>query len=193
MWSSLQAARCTSTSSSSAARVSLEQPFSNDEDLPLPVVASAETDAQGRFELSGLDTGVRSIFVTAAAHHSRVIPGLKLEADRAAAPIDIDLLATKPGETTRIESAGINAVVSADGDMLVLGALTPGGGADQAGLKPGDIIVRVDGTELSALGMQAGVEHLRGPEGSTVVVTIRRPPSDALVDVIVTRRRVVNL
>jgi len=175
------------------ARVSLEQPFGNDEDLPLPVVASAETDAQGRFELGGLDTGVRSIFVTAAAHHSRVIPGLKLEPDRAAPPIEIDLLATKPGEARRIESAGINAVVSANGDMLVLGALTPGGGADRAGLQPGDIIVRVDGVELSSLGMQAGVEHLRGPEGSTVMVSIRRPPSDALVDVIVTRRRVVNL
>jgi hypothetical protein len=173
------------------ARVSLENPNAGAA-TPLPVIASAETDADGRFQLSGTDTGLRSIFVTARGHHSRVIPGLQLEADRDAPSIEIDLLATEPGEEPSIESAGINAVVAAQGDTLVLGKCTPLGGADQAGLKAGDVLVAVDGIALATLGMQAGIEHLRGPEGSTVVVTIRRPPEEGTRDVVVTRRRVVN-
>jgi hypothetical protein len=174
------------------ARVSLERPFDLDTGSPLPVIASVATDAQGAFELSGLDTGVRSIFVSAAGHHSRVLPGIQLDPDRAPPPLEVDLLSTEPGEASRIESAGINAAVQADGDTLVIWDVSPEGGAAQAGLRRGDVLVRVDGAELSALGMQAGVERLRGPEGSTVVVTIRRPPDDALRDVVVTRRRVVN-
>jgi len=173
------------------ARVSLENPNAGAA-TPLPVIASAETDADGRFQLSGTDTGLRSIFVTAAGHHSRVIPGLQLEADRDAPSLEIDLQATAPGEQPSIESAGINAVVSADGDTLVLGKCTPQGGADQAGLKEGDVLLRVDGVDLATLGMQAGVERLRGPEGSTVTVTFRRPPGTEASDVVVTRRRVVN-
>jgi hypothetical protein len=174
-----------------SARVSLENPLGGS-DSPLPVIASTETDADGRFQLAGTDTGVRSIFIAATGHHSRVIPGLQLEADRDAPSIEIDLQPTEPGEEPSIESAGINVVVSAVGDTLVIGKVTPGGGADQAGLKPDDVILRVDGVDLASLGMQAGIEHLRGPEGSTVTLTVRRPPDAAAFDVVVTRRRVVN-
>jgi hypothetical protein len=173
------------------ARVSLENPNAGAA-TPLPVIASTQSDADGRFQLAGTDIGLRSIFVTARGHHSRVIPGLQLEADRDAPSIEIDLLATEPGEEPSIESAGINAVVAADGDTLVLGKCTPLGGADLAGLRQGDVLMRVDGIALAALGMQAAIERLRGPEGSSVVVTIRRPPDDTTQDVVVTRRRVVN-
>jgi len=173
------------------ARVSLESQFGG-EDLPMPVIASAETGADGRFELSGLAAGTRSIFVTAAGHHHRVVPGIELDPDRPPSLVEVDLLATDPGEAPRIESAGINVAVRADGDRLVIDGVSPGGGAAEAGLQKGDVLVRVDGVELASLGMQAGIERLRGPEGSTVQVTIQRPPTEALRDVVVTRRRIVN-
>jgi hypothetical protein len=174
------------------ARVSLENALNVDTDLPLPVFASTETDDDGHFELDGLESGVHSLFITADGHHSRVVPGLHLDADHQPPDVDIDLLALTPGEAPSIESAGINAAVRSQGDDLVIVNCTPGGGADQAGLLAGDVITRVDGIELSTLTMQSGVEHLRGPEGSTVTVTIRRPPDTSTRDVVVTRKQVVN-
>ncbi len=169
------------------ARVSLENPFGADTSLPLPIVASAATDASGAFTLGGLSAGACSLFVTAEGHHSRMVPGVRTDDS-----ITVDLTATQPGEEARIESAGINAAVQADGDRLLIQRVSPGGGADLAGIKDGDIIVRVAGVAVTELGMQAAVEHLRGPPGTIVVVTLRRPPSDANFDLTVERRRIIN-
>jgi Carboxypeptidase regulatory-like domain/PDZ domain len=174
------------------ARVALENALGVSDDLPLPVYASTETDSDGHFELDGLESGVRSIFVTADGHHSRVLPGLHLDPDHAPPDIDIDLIALQPGEAPSIESAGINASVRSQGDAVIIIGITPGGGADQAGLLVNDAIVRVDGIETSTLTMQSAIEHLRGPEGTTVTVSIRRPPSASTQDVVVTRKQVVN-
>jgi len=173
------------------ARVSLENPFGADTSMPLPVVASAATDASGAFSLSGLSPGTCSLFVTAEGHHSRVVPGVPIDPDQSQ-PVTIDLTATKPGEASSIESAGINAAVEARGDQLLISRISPGGAAELAGIKNGDIIVRVAGVAVADLGMQAAVERLRGPPGTTVVVTLRRPPNDADFDLTVERKRIIN-
>lgn len=176
------------------ARVSTESARFDDGATPMAVASSVTTDADGRFTLTGLESGVRSIFVSASQHHSRVLPGLQLDPDHPPPPIEIDLLPTEgPDDEPKIESAGINAAVSAEGDDLVITMVSPGGGAAQAGLQPGDHVTRVDGVALAELKtMQGAVERMRGPEGSTVSLTIRRPPSDATFEVAVVRRRVVN-
>jgi hypothetical protein len=169
------------------ARVSLENPWGADTGVPMPVVASAETNAGGDFVLTGLSEGAVSLFAAAEGHHNRVLPGIRIGDE---APLTIDLIATQPGESPQIESAGINAAVSAQGDLLVLGHISPNGGAAAAGLQEGDVILRVDGTDVSELGFPGAVAHLRGPEGTTVEVTIRR--GDAVSDVAVPRKRVIN-
>jgi hypothetical protein len=169
------------------ARVSLENPWGADTGVPLPVVASAETNAGGDFVLTGMSEGTVSLFAAAEGHHNRVLPGIRIGDE---APLTIDLIATQPGESPQIESAGINAAVSAQGDLLVLGHISPNGGAAAAGLQEGDVILRVDGTDVSELGFAGAVAHLRGPEGTTVEVTIRR--GDAVSDVAVPRKRVIN-
>lgn len=175
------------------ARVSTESGRFDDAETPMAVASSVTTDADGHFTLTGLESGVRSIFVSASKHHSRVLPGLQLDPDHPPPPIEIDLQPTEADEEPKIESAGINAAVTAEGDDLVITMVSPNGGAAQAGLLPGDHVTRVDGVTLADLKtMQGAVERMRGPEGSTVTLTIRRPPSDATFDVAVVRRRVVN-
>jgi hypothetical protein len=173
------------------ARVALENAYGADTSLPLPVVAAAETDASGAFTLGGLRPGACSLMVTADGHHSRVVPGVRVDADQALAVV-IDLTATQPGEAPSIESAGINVAVRADGDQLIVDRVSPGGGAEAAGVKNGDIIVRVAGTDVTSLGMQAAVEALRGPPGTTVNVTLRRPPDTSTFDLSIERRRIIN-
>lgn len=70
---------------------------------------------------------------------------------------------------------GIGATVSyPQGDGLLVESVVAGGPADQAGLKAGDTILSVDGTALTQENRQKGTELTRGPEGSSVVLSIRR-------------------
>jgi carboxyl-terminal processing protease len=46
--------------------------------------------------------------------------------------------------------------------------------ADQAGLKPGDLIVAVNGKPLKGLSEEAGVARVKGPAGSDVTLSVQR-------------------
>jgi hypothetical protein len=157
--------------------------------LDMPVVAATTTDAAGRFELTGLAAGLRSITAMAAGHHGRVISSLAVAEGADIGPITVKLAPTRPGEEPRIELTGIGAVLSAKGDALLIGDTVPGGGAREAGLAGGDAIVGIDGMLVKDLGFDSSVQRIRGPEGSSVVLTVRKGGSGVSVDVVVVRRR----
>ena len=73
--------------------------------------------------------------------------------------------------------------------LTVLNPL-PGGPSDEAGLLSGDRIVAVDDT--TAIGWtQRDVEaHLKGPRGSVVTVTVKRPGYEDPIDFVITRDRI---
>lgn len=73
---------------------------------------------------------------------------------------------------------GIGLLVqnNADGEIEII-RVYEGGPADIAGAKAGDRIVAVDGTAVSGESIQSvseAVDRMRGPDGSTVEVTVRR-------------------
>jgi carboxyl-terminal processing protease len=53
-----------------------------------------------------------------------------------------------------------------------------GGPAHQAGARPGDLIVAVDGRSTHSIELQKTVEWLRGEEGTQVTVVVKQPKSD---------------
>jgi hypothetical protein len=170
------------------ARVTLEG-AGGDEGVA-PLATSARTGADGAFAIAGLGPGLRSILVAAAGHHGRIVSGLHIDTDDPE-PLTVALDRTAPGEEPRIELAGIGAVLSARGDALVIGQVLPGGGAAEAGLLPGDAIVAVDGTAVTDYGFQESLQHIRGPEGSVVLLGVRRGgDGGAMSDIAVTRRRI---
>ncbi|MBU1446544.1 PDZ domain-containing protein [Patescibacteria group bacterium] len=70
--------------------------------------------------------------------------------------------------------AGIGIYLSEEDDGITI--LTPlkGSPAEKAGLKPNDIILEVDGVSLENMGMEFGVELLRGEIGTYVKLKILR-------------------
>jgi C-terminal processing protease CtpA/Prc len=73
-----------------------------------------------------------------------------------------------------VELAGIGAVLDAREEGLRVRQVVPGGGAAEAGLAPGDEILRIDGRPVTELGFAAAIQAIRGPEGTQVLLFVRR-------------------
>lgn len=73
------------------------------------------------------------------------------------------------------EYEGIGVTIeSRDGNLVVIAPI-PGSPAERAGLLPGDVIEAADGRSLTGLTLDEAGTLVRGPAGSTVRLTIRRP------------------
>jgi carboxyl-terminal processing protease len=59
--------------------------------------------------------------------------------------------------------------------------------AAEAGLRPGDLIARLDGAPVRGLTINQAIERMRGPVGSTIRLTIRRKDQKELTEMSVVR------
>lgn len=82
---------------------------------------------------------------------------------------------------------GIGIQFNVISDTITVVTPISGGPSDQLGIRSGDRIIKIDGE--SAIGYQNEDvrKALRGPKGSTVDVTIKRPHQSSLLDFTITR------
>ncbi len=83
------------------------------------------------------------------------------------------------------EVTGIGAQVEFKDNILTIVAPLPGSPALTAGLKSGDQILKVNGEDLAGLSFVESVAKVRGPKGSSAVLTIKR--DGATQEITVTR------
>ena len=88
------------------------------------------------------------------------------------------------------EYQGIGVWVDFPNGVLTIVATMPGSPAEAAGLKGGDVIEAADGHSLVNTTPEDALDFVRGPEGSTVRLTIRRAGTAGVFDVEVERRRI---
>ena len=69
---------------------------------------------------------------------------------------------------------GIGSLVRNSGDYVVISEVYKGFPADKAGIKPGDLLKKVDGTSLKGLPTEKVSEKLKGNPGTEINVTIER-------------------
>jgi carboxyl-terminal processing protease len=85
---------------------------------------------------------------------------------------------------------GIGARVTLTDAGLTVIAPIPGAPAEAAGIRPGDIILAVDGERIDHLTLIEAVNLIRGPGGSQVTLLVRHADSVENVSVTVTRGRI---
>ena len=78
---------------------------------------------------------------------------------------------------------GIGATVEQDGDYVRIIAPLVGSPALKAGVKPGDVIIEVDGVSIKGLSLADAVDKIRGPKGTTVKLTVRRNGANMSISV----------
>jgi len=69
---------------------------------------------------------------------------------------------------------GVGLQVSLENDEVVITKVFEGSPAEDGGVKAGDRIVKVDGVAVDPEALDATVGSIRGPEGSTVTLTLKR-------------------
>jgi carboxyl-terminal processing protease len=79
-------------------------------------------------------------------------------------------------------------VVAEDSGVKILRPID-GSPADLAGMLPGDLIVKIDDIDVGA-DLAGAITRMRGPAGSVVKLTVRRPASNELKDFSLRRARV---
>jgi hypothetical protein len=154
------------------------------------LATDATTDADGAFSLDGLPAGRTSLNVQAQGHNGRILGALEVPREGALGPLTIDLATTPPGEDPTTELVGISAMLGARPEGMLILSVTPGGGAADAGLVPGDIVLTIDGQSVEPLGFVGSIQMIRGPEDSFVTLTVKR--KDGSVQTIVVRRKRIN-
>ena len=86
---------------------------------------------------------------------------------------------------------GIGAYIDVRDGQTVIVSPIEGSPAEQAGLKPGDAILMVDGISTEGWNVEQLSSKVRGPAGTTVVLHIRHVGTESPVDVTITRAKVV--
>jgi hypothetical protein len=160
----------------------------------LPVRALAIAGADGLFELGGVPPGPNSLYASAEGHHARILSGLDVREGESRGPVTIELTPLAAGEDPKLELTGIGAVLAPRRESLVIVSVLPMGGATEAGLAPGDEVLRIDGTLVTDMDFVAAVNLIRGTENSAVVLGVRKrsDPQHAELRVVVYRRLVRN-
>ena len=72
------------------------------------------------------------------------------------------------------EYQGIGAMVDTSGEYLTIISPIEGSPAEAAGLRPGDMIIAIDGKDMTGVDPEAARQKVLGEAGTTVILTIKR-------------------
>ena len=89
------------------------------------------------------------------------------------------------------EYEGIGAWVDITGDFMKIVSPMPNSPAEKAGLKTNDIIIKVDGADMTGIAGDLVLRKVIGPAGTDVTLTIQREGTDQPFDVKITRAKII--
>jgi carboxyl-terminal processing protease len=89
------------------------------------------------------------------------------------------------------EYEGIGAYIDTSGEYVAIIAPIKGSPAEAAGLKAGDLIVGIDGEDMTGVAGEVVHSKIIGPAGTEVTLTIKREGLDEPFDVTITRAKIV--
>jgi carboxyl-terminal processing protease len=79
--------------------------------------------------------------------------------------------------------SGVGMTVEMKDNLVTIVSTFKGSPAELAGIEPGDIILAVDGGSTEGMNLDEVVTEIKGPEDTTVTLTIYRPPASTTTTV----------
>ena len=114
------------------------------------------------------------------------IQGLLMNLDPHSAYLTKDAFADLQSSTSG-EFSGLGLEVGMEDGYVKIIAPIDGSPAAEAGLQPGDIILKLDGRTVKGMGLGEAVDLMRGPRGTDIELTIGRPGESQPFDLTLTR------
>ena len=150
--------------------------------------AQTRTDGAGAYRLEGAPSGPFTLLARKDGFRTRLVSGLRV-ASKATLTQDIVLHAPNG---SNFEFAGIGAGLEMTRDGLSFTSIAPDNPAAKAGLQSGDRIVSIDGESTDGMSDADAVQRLRGEQGTSVGVSVRRAKTNETVDVVVERAQITR-
>jgi carboxyl-terminal processing protease len=91
---------------------------------------------------------------------------------------------------TRGKFEGIGAEVQKKNNQIIIVTPMDGSPAQKAGLKPGDVILKVDGEEVAGQPLEHAVSRILGPAGTKVRLTVQSPRTGERKEVTLIREKI---
>ena len=88
------------------------------------------------------------------------------------------------------EYEGIGAFVDTTGEYLSIISPIEGSPAEAAGLKPGDLIIAIDGVDMTGTPPEEARQKVIGPAGTTVTLTVAREGQEEPLEFVITRAKI---
>ena len=88
---------------------------------------------------------------------------------------------------TKGEFGGLGIEITIKDGLLLVVAPMEGSPAERAGVRPGDVIVKIDGKYTKEFSLVDAVKRLRGPKGSPIQISLSRKGVSELIDVTIVR------
>lgn len=85
---------------------------------------------------------------------------------------------------------GIGAYVNTESGLPVIVAPIEGSPAEKAGIRPGDLILKVDGKATEGMLLDEVITLIRGPKGTPVTLTVQHTGEEATEEITITRAAV---
>jgi hypothetical protein len=146
----------------------------------------ALSDFDGRFTLRSVPEENTSLVVVADGYLELNAGGIDGRKSRAQ---HIELRLSPRRDGVGAEVTGIGVAVGASPDGLVVRTVYPGSPANGV-LEPGDLVLEVDGVALAGRSLKDNMGGVRGQEGTTVRLRVKKKASGAVDELSLERRRV---
>jgi carboxyl-terminal processing protease len=85
------------------------------------------------------------------------------------------------------EYTGIGAWVDTSGKFLIIISPMPNSPAEEAGIKPGDIVINIDGEDMTGIDPTLILRRILGPADTKVILTVVREGENIPIDIEITR------
>lgn len=92
-------------------------------------------------------------------------------------------------DEVRGDFSGIGVEIGIKENILTVIAPLKGTPGERAGLKPGDLILKIDGTYTTGMSVEDAITRIRGPKGTTVMLTLRQ--NGSIKDVPIVRDTII--
>jgi carboxyl-terminal processing protease len=88
------------------------------------------------------------------------------------------------------EYEGIGAYVDTTGEYLTIISPIEGSPAEAAGLKPGDLIIAIDGEDMTGVSPEEARQKVLGPAGTDVTLSVTRKGQEEPLEFVITRAKI---